>query len=288
MSDTEYEPFVFLDRSEAPAPSGRRWTVFRGRKPALLLIDRGGASGDGLDPILAEEGFEVYQTTNRKSALDLLKAHPSILMALVRIDLPGLDAASVIRELRSIQPGLWVGMLADFQDRKAAAEGYVAGAADLFYPKLSPTVVASRLVRSAPLALRLREGAERRVERTQQRPRRRWLRRVSRRLAPHLGMAVLLVLAFLAGSGLAAATRLWQDAQARWAAQVDRLVQAIEAASPARPMTDRQIERLFRAQELDLQRQAREDLRIQQSSREEEERRRDILRTSPPPQYPAR
>ena len=91
MSDEAYEPFVIVDRSEAPAP--RRWTVLRGRKPAVLLIDRGGSDGAGLDLPLAGEGFDVYRTTGRDSALDLLEAHPSVLMALVRMDLPDLDGA---------------------------------------------------------------------------------------------------------------------------------------------------------------------------------------------------
>src|SRR6478736_1630698 len=111
MSDDAFEPFVIVERPAAP--SLRRWTALRGRKPALLLIDRGAPDGSGLDLPLAAEGFDVYRTTGHRSALDLLEAHPSVLMALVRADLPNLDAHALIRELRRVRPSLWIGVLCD-------------------------------------------------------------------------------------------------------------------------------------------------------------------------------
>src|SRR5262245_41345685 len=117
MTEFAYEPFVILERGGTPAtearPSRRR-TSFRGRKPAILLVD---GEGTGLDLPLAAEGFEVYRTTGRESALEMLRAHPSIAMALVRVDLPGLDAVDLIRELRRIRPGLWIGLWGDPADR---------------------------------------------------------------------------------------------------------------------------------------------------------------------------
>src|SRR5262245_59720496 len=99
MTEFAYEPFIILEQGGLPtteAPPFLRRTTFRGHKPGLLLIDRDRV---GLDLPLAAEGFEVYRTTDRDSALEMLRAHPSILMALVRMDLPGVDPVGLVRDL---------------------------------------------------------------------------------------------------------------------------------------------------------------------------------------------
>jgi len=289
MSDDAYEPFVILDRSEIPAlaPSPRRWTVLRGRKPALLLIDRGGSEGTGLDLPLASEGFDVYRTTGRESALDLLEAHPSVLMALVRMDLTTLDPVALIRDLGVVRPGLWIGLLCDPADRASAADGYAAGAVDLFPPQAPPPTTVARLIRSVPWALRKREEAEQRRERRRERQAGAGLRRAARRIAAHLGLAVTLTVALSLGVMLALATQSWVESRDAWTSRVDRMLNALEAAAPMPERRERQLDRWQRAEQLQLQ---RETLQLQSGAareQREQERLRDLLRISAP-HYPTR
>src|SRR5258705_7931496 len=102
-----FEPYVILEHPEPAGPQARtprRWTVLRGHKPAILLVDEATPDRSGLDALLASEGFGVYRTASRDSALELLRTHPSVLMAVVRMDLPGIDPGSLIRELRELHP----------------------------------------------------------------------------------------------------------------------------------------------------------------------------------------
>ncbi len=275
MSDDAYEPFVIVERSTAPTL--RRWTALRGRKPALILIDRGSPDGSGLDHPLATEGFDVYRTTGHRSALDLLQAHPSVLMALVRTDLPNIDAPALIRDLRQVRPGLWIGLLCDPADRAAAAAGYAAGAVDLFPAATSPGETVERLLRSVPWAMRLREDAERRLERPPRSP----LRRIARRAASRAGMIVTLGAALLLGAMMALVTRAWQESRDADEARIERILSALEARPPV-DRTERQFDRWQRQEQLDLQRRSQQMLGSYYQSQLEEDRLRDLLRLTAP------
>jgi DNA-binding response OmpR family regulator len=280
MPDDAPEPFVIVERTAAP--SLRRWTALRGRKPALLLIDRGAPDGSGLDLPLAAEGFDVYRTTGYRSALDLLDAHSSVLMALVRMDLPNLDATGLLRELRQRRPGLWIGLLCDPEQRTAAAAGYAAGAIDLLSPATPRDETVARLLRSVPWAIRLREQTERRQRR---RPASR-LRRVARRAASQLGLAATTALALLLGAAMALLTRSWQASRDVEDARIERILGALEARSPV-DRAERQFDRWQRQEQLDLQRRSQQDLGAYQRSMLEEERLRALLRLTAP-SYPPR
>jgi len=276
MSDNAYEPYVILERSAPSSP--RRWTVLRGRKPAVLLIDRGGTDGAGLDHPLATEGFDVYRTTGRDSALDLLEAHPSVLMALVRMDLPSLDAATLLRDLRDIRPGLWMGMLCDPADKTSAAAGYASGAVDLFPPSIASSETIARLIRSVPWALRMRTEADR-GRRRRPVP---WYRRAAR-----IGPVVTFALALVAGVAMAALTHSWHASRDQENARIERILNALEAARPLPDRVDRQIDRWQRQEQLDLQRRSQESLGAYHQAQLEQERLRDLLRLAAP-RYPSR
>jgi DNA-binding response OmpR family regulator len=280
MPDDAPEPFVIVERPAAPTPL-RRWTALRGRKPALILIDRGAPDGSGLDLPLAAEGFDVYRTTGHRSALDLLQAHPSVLMALVRTDLPNLDAPELVRDLRRVRPGLWIGLLCDPADRDGAAAGYAAGAVDLFPIATPPAETVSRLLRSVPWAVRLREGAERRLER----PQRSVLRRVARRASSRAGTLLTLGAALLIGATLALVTRSWQATRDAENARIERILAALEARPPVVDRAERQFDRWQRQEQLDLQRQSQRMLGSYYQSQLEEERMRELLRLTAP-HYP--
>jgi len=213
------EPFVIIERA-APAPV-RRWTALRGRKPAILLVDRDGA---GLDHPLAE-GFDVYRTSGRESALEVLRSHPGVLMSLVRAGLPGVDAPALVRELQEARPGLWVGLVCDPEDRATAAAGYAAGAVDLFHPGANAVDTVERLIRGVPWALRRREAADRRVEQRRVRPPSPPFRRWARKAA--LPVGILLCLGV--GAGFAAATQAWHESRDAWNARLERFLSVMES-----------------------------------------------------------
>jgi len=272
MVDFAYEPFVILERGGTPATdvrSGRRRTSYRGRKPGILLVDREGA---GLDLPLAAEGFEVYRTTARDSALELLRAHPSVLIALVRTDLTSLDPIDLIRELRRIRPGLWIGLWGNPADRDRAIEGYEAGATDLISSAGDPHETVDRLVRSLPWAIRLQEAAERG-------PRRR-----RRRFSPWIGRAAAVALSLSMGVGLAVGLREWQENRDAWSARMDRFLSSME---PVRPASDRQFERWSRYEQLNLLREQDYALRSYYLEQLELQRARDAMMAVPPSRYPA-
>jgi CheY-like chemotaxis protein len=264
-SDISPEPFVILERGGVPgiAPRpARRWTSFHGRKPSILLVDR---EGTGLDVPLAGEGFEVYRTTGRESALELLRAHPSILMALVRTDISGLDPISLLRELRELRPGIWIALWAD--DRTRAAEGYAAGAVDWIPSSTDLHETAARLLRSLPWAVRLREAAERR----EHRPRR-------RRLSPMAGRAAVVGLALALGVALAVATRAWHESRDAWSARLERFLAAME---PVRAPADREFDRWNRLERLQLLREHDYALRSFYLEQLELQRARDAMGVPP-------
>jgi CheY-like chemotaxis protein len=274
MTELDYEPFVILERGGTPAAEGRSSrprTSFRGRKPAILLVD---GEGTGLDLPLAAEGFGVYRTRGRESALEMLRAHPSVAMALVRVDLPGLDAADLIRELRRTRPGLWIGLWGDPADRDRSAAGYEAGATDLVPSTATPEETVARLVRTLPSAIRLQEAAERRQNRR------------SRRASPLIGRAVGAVLALALGVGLAVVTRAWHESRDLWAARLDRFLGSMEPVRPDR--MDRQFDRWNRFEELNLLREHNYTLRSYYAEQLELQRAREALGTVPPPRYSVR
>jgi DNA-binding response OmpR family regulator len=280
MPDDAPEPFVIVERPAA-APL-RRWTALRGRKPALLLIDRGAPDGSGLDLPLAAEGFDVYRTTGYRSALEILAAHPSVLMALVRTGLPNLDAPSLIGDLRQARPDLWIGLHCDPADRSSAAAGYAAGAVDLFSAAASQPETVARLLRSIPWAIRRREEAERRLERKSGSR----LRRVARRAASGLGTAAMLVVALFLGVSMALISRAWQSSRDVENARIERILSALEARPPL-DRGERQFDRWQRQEQIELERRSQQALGSYYQSQLEAERLRELLRFATP-HYPTR
>lgn len=276
MSEFAYEPFVILERGGTPATEARptrRPTAFRGRKPAILIVDR---EGNGLDLPLAAEGFEVYRTTGRESAAELLRVHPSILMALVRMDLTSPDPVEVIRDLRGIRPGLWIGIWGHPAARELATQAYAAGGTDLLPSTADPQETAERLARSLPWATRLKEAAERKE------------RRRSRRLSPAIRRAIGLTAALLLGIGLAAVVREWHDHRDAWTARLDRFLSAMEPVRSASDRADRQFDRWSRFEQINLLREHDFALRSYYVEQLELQRARDAMWAAPRPQYPTR
>jgi len=273
MTEFAYEPFVILERGGTPETEVRpvrRPTTIRGRKPAILIVDR---EGNSLDLPLAAAGFEVYRTTGRESAQELLRVHPAILMALVRMS-P--DAVEIVRELRAIRPGLWIGLWGDPADRERATQGYAAGAPDLLSASADAQETVDRLVRSLPWATRLQEAADRMG------------RRRSRRLSPVVRRVIGSASALLLGIGLAAVVREWHDHQDAWTTRLDRFLSAMEPVRSASDPGDRQFNRWSRYEQLNLLREQDYALRSYYVEQLELQRARDAMWTTPPPKYSSR
>jgi len=283
-----YEPYVIVERPappDSPTHTPRRWTVLRGHKPAILLVDERSPDRSGLDALLAAEGFGVYRTASRDSALDLLKTHPSVLMAVVRMDLPGMNPGTLIRELRDLHPGLWVGMRAEAGDHERANAGYRAGAVDLFHLSPDPRETVVRLIRSVPWAVRLRDAAEQERLRKESREPRSRLRQLFRKLASRGAMMSTVTVALLLGIGAALLTRSWQETRDAWNARMERILAAFEAPRSLLSPGDRQFDRWHRIEQLEVQRENRRDLRSSREEQVRDERLRDLFRSVPAPTY---
>jgi hypothetical protein len=195
-------------------------------------------------------------------------------MALVRTDLTSPDPIQLIRDLREIRPGLWIGLWGHPADRDRIMEGYDAGATDLIPSTAEPHDTVDRLVRSLPWAMRLQEGAERHG------------RRRSRRLSPWVGRAAGVLLALGLGVGLAVVTREWQENRDAWSARLDRFLSSME---PVRtPSSDRQFERWSRYEQLNLMREHDYALRTYYVEQLDLQRAREAMQAIPPPRYSTR
>lgn len=263
MSDERSpEPLVVVDR-EAFAPS-----LPGGGRPGLLLVEASRGADPLLTPPLVAAGFDVLRTARPESARDLVWNRSSIVMALVRTDAPGLPAASLVRELRALSPGLWIGLLGD--DR-GAEEGYAAGADDLVPASAPASATADRLARSVPAVLRKRERILRRAVR---KPRSRL-----RRLLGH-GRTRWMAAAYCAGALAALLTRSWLLDEERRDRVLERIATALEEPRERPAARDGAFERRARLEELDLRRQELRDAAIFHRERLEESRLDHILERS--------
>jgi CheY-like chemotaxis protein len=289
MNESEEVPLLVLDTSEALAKSLRFYSRWPSRSPgadppSVLLVDADDSPEPRLDQPLADLGFRVFRTSNGQAALNLLGDHPSLLLAVVRMDIPHLDPSSLVRKLCQARPGLWVGMLADDFSRATAAEGYQAGAVDLLPLSVGPWETALRLARCIPWAARMRDRAQRHEERLRRNEARPLPRRLFERWSKKLGPVLPVVLGAGVGALFAGLLTLWQDFQDGYEARFERLVRAIESAAPGASLQTREFDRWSRIQELNRDREYRRASLLLERDRLEEERLKDILGT---PRTPA-
>jgi hypothetical protein len=243
--------------------------VSEGRRPEIVLVDRDAAPASGLTPRLFEAGFDVYRTPEAVAARELIGGRSSILMAVVRLDPSGADAARTIRELARARPGLWIGMLGA-PGSDAADRGYRAGADDLLPAGGDPAATAFRLARSVPWALRKRKRVAR--------------RRRSRAPAS-AGVLATAALALATGLVLAAVTKGWLEAIERWDLRLDRVEKLLEGMTFQWRAAPRGPEFRTAAETLDLERRRLEE-DITYRRRQLDESRLDNLFRNIAPHYP--
>lgn len=91
------------------------------QEPRVLVIDDEVNALSALGELLAEDGFIVTTATDGPSALASVRtAAPDILVA--DLELPGISGTQLLRELRTILPGIPVILMTGYEDHRIAAE----------------------------------------------------------------------------------------------------------------------------------------------------------------------
>jgi DNA-binding NtrC family response regulator len=80
---------------------------------------------------LRQEGCEVIQAEDGVRALEILRADPSLDLAIVDMHIPGPSGALLVREMRQAVPGLFVAMMTGEAGRDEIRNGFQAGAGAL-------------------------------------------------------------------------------------------------------------------------------------------------------------
>lgn len=253
----------------------------------ILLVDAGAPLGAGLDHPLADAGFRVFRTSKADSALEILRAHPSLRMAVVRLDLSGVDSVHLMRTMLEVRPGLWVGMLASPASHAEAHAGYRAGASDLLPISANARDTAQRLARSIPWAIRRAGTGERAARLTNGHFRKARSKRLRGRTPTTrvLEAAAAMTCAALLGVALAGAILAWENFLQAWESRVERVLQAIESPNNIRTSTPADFEHWIRSQQLNLERESQRSLLHYRQDQLEEERLKDLLQSVRPPRW---
>lgn len=249
------EPYVLVEETQ---PARLLPFLAEGQRPELLLLDRVLDAESDLSAFLFDAGFDVFRTADLESARDMIASRSTLVMAVVRLDLPGLDPSEAIGTLARVRPGLWIGMRGGDgpEELPRAREGFRAGADDLLPLAQPPAETAERLWNSLGWAERKRLRNQRRRRRT------------SMLRLPEA--ACLTGIALAVGVLVAISTGAWLDLEAREEARVQRLEAALEGGAPRGAGRPLWADHWSRSEELDLERRRlREETIFHQEQLEE-------------------
>ncbi|MGE5654969.1 MAG: response regulator transcription factor [Bacillota bacterium] len=111
----------------------------------VLILDDEASIRGFVHVNLKRNGFEVIEAESGEQALQLVKLHRDIAIALLDVMLPGIDGLAVCQELRSYYPAMGIIMLtARGQDPDKVA-GLSLGADDYVVKPFSPTELVARV-----------------------------------------------------------------------------------------------------------------------------------------------
>ena len=117
---------VYLPRaSEALADDGPGETLewnMPDQRATILLVDDDHGVREVTAAMLRDLGYSVLEADGGKNALDLLKEHPAIELALVDYAMPEMNGAEVARRAKEIRPGLPIVFVTGYADASALAE----------------------------------------------------------------------------------------------------------------------------------------------------------------------
>jgi DNA-binding NtrC family response regulator len=106
-------------------------TSLRDRPPVILLVDDEKLFLSALRRNLSGQGYVVHTAENGEQGLALLETEP-VDVAIVDLNMPGLNGHEVIREIRAASPATECVLLTGNGTLEAAEDAYRAGASDYF------------------------------------------------------------------------------------------------------------------------------------------------------------
>lgn len=262
----------FLEKPlDIPGLLNRLAAAIGGPGGSILLVEDHPGERAWMVEALKAEGLDAQAASDGSQAMAFLQ-EKRVDLALVDLNVPGLSGAPLIQEMRRIDPGLSVAMLAGEATREEIRNGYRAGATSLVRKPLCPSRFKSWVRDQLASALRSRRRWEERAERARRRaaqpwPRRlvRWVRglvnapagsRTKRRLIAFALPAAGLLAGVLVAAALLRGYGLYDGALAR----VDQLV---EKANPriSAGSEERTFQRWYMLEQLRLSHQANEATR---------------------------
>jgi len=98
-------------------------------RASILIADDDPVALDLLAEVLRGEGYEVRGATGGAECLRLAEAHP-VDLAIIDLQMPGVDGLQVVQRLASLRPGVPVVILTAFASIDTAVEAISAGAYD--------------------------------------------------------------------------------------------------------------------------------------------------------------
>jgi two-component system response regulator PilR (NtrC family) len=121
----------------------------------ILVVDDEKTACATLAQVLREEGYEVYEALDGKTAIDLVSKH-DFAVALCDLCMPGMDGLEVLNKLREISPQTFVFIITAYATLETAIEALRKGAYDyIMKPIIFDYIIhkISRLLEYKDLAL---------------------------------------------------------------------------------------------------------------------------------------
>ena len=94
---------------------------------------------------LNRAGYDTVEATTGEEALSLLKQHPDIRIALLDVNLPGIDGFEVCRRIRATNPRMGIIMLTARTQEMDKITGLMTGADDYVTKPFSPAELTARV-----------------------------------------------------------------------------------------------------------------------------------------------
>lgn len=99
-------------------------------KTVLLVDDEAGLTAV-LAKRLSARGLTVHTAASGEEGLAVLQRHPDIALAVLDINMPGLDGLETLREMKTLRPDMEALILTGYPSVEAALEGLRLGAYEL-------------------------------------------------------------------------------------------------------------------------------------------------------------
>lgn len=96
----------------------------------ILIVDDDAEMTAALAELLGQSGLAAQQATSGMEALQIVNAHPDIVLVLIDLVMPMMDGVTLLEQLKQLRPDLPVIMMSGFGTIAAAVEAIKLGAED--------------------------------------------------------------------------------------------------------------------------------------------------------------